>query len=401
MNETFGTRLRLQRERQQIDLTAISASTKISLSLLERLERDDVEHWPVGIFRRAYVRAYATAIGLDPETVLREFLERYPEPKTLDPFSAAEAQTAEGAERPPGTRLGQIVRSAMAAMPGFLQRPSRPELSRMNLAVESADDRESWDHDETFDAGAAVVSRRDHAAIASSGETARATARDGARDTRRDTRHDTARDTRHDAARDSTGDTAHAVQVTAAEPPISKPAAGDDHELRPAGPVEPPAKTTRRREPDLVTAAALCTRFARVRDWREVDDLLAETAGLLDAVGLVVWSQTDHGDALSAILAHGYPPAMIARMPVVPRTADNAIADAFRSGHRSVVSSDDGRPGALVVPLVAATGCAGVLALELADGAEQSLGIVAFAEIVAAQLAPLLGAAPAAEAVSA
>ena len=82
MNETFGTKLRLQREEQQIPLAAIAEQTKIKLSLLEGLERDDVSRWPTGIFRRSYFRAYASAIGLEPDRVLREFQALYPDPHT-------------------------------------------------------------------------------------------------------------------------------------------------------------------------------------------------------------------------------------------------------------------------------------------------------------------------------
>src|SRR5438105_3028400 len=80
MPESFGARLRQQREQQQIALTFIAEQTKISLSLLEGLERDDVSHWPGGIFRRAFIRAYAHAIGLEPDSIVREFLELYPDP---------------------------------------------------------------------------------------------------------------------------------------------------------------------------------------------------------------------------------------------------------------------------------------------------------------------------------
>jgi len=62
---TFGPRLRQERERRQISLASIASNTKISVSLLEALERDDVRRWPSGIFRRAFVRSYATAIGMD------------------------------------------------------------------------------------------------------------------------------------------------------------------------------------------------------------------------------------------------------------------------------------------------------------------------------------------------
>ncbi len=77
---SFGPRLRQERERRQISLESIAANTKISVSLLQGLERDDVKRWPAGIFRRSFVRAYAQAIGMDPDAVLRDFLERFPDP---------------------------------------------------------------------------------------------------------------------------------------------------------------------------------------------------------------------------------------------------------------------------------------------------------------------------------
>jgi transcriptional regulator with XRE-family HTH domain len=80
MPEKLGARLRQRREQQQIALSTIAEQTKIKASLLDELEHDDVSHWPAGIFRRAFVRAYAHAIGLDPDVVVREFLERYPDP---------------------------------------------------------------------------------------------------------------------------------------------------------------------------------------------------------------------------------------------------------------------------------------------------------------------------------
>ena len=78
--ESLCVRLRRERERRQIALSSISANTKISVSLFEALERGDVSRWPSGIYRRSFVRAYAKAIGLDPDTVAREFAEQFPDP---------------------------------------------------------------------------------------------------------------------------------------------------------------------------------------------------------------------------------------------------------------------------------------------------------------------------------
>src|SRR5678815_5105888 len=110
MPESFGSRLRQQREEKQIDLIAIAGQTKIKLALLEGLERDDVSHWPSGIFRRAYIRTYAQMIGLDPDVTLREFLEVYPEPvDVLDAAAAAEIEEAARRNAAPAMRLRTIV----------------------------------------------------------------------------------------------------------------------------------------------------------------------------------------------------------------------------------------------------------------------------------------------------
>jgi len=92
----FGSRLRTQRERQGISLAAIADSTKIKLSLLDELERGDVSHWPRGLFRRAYLRDYAAAIGVSAEPLVAEFLRLFPE----DGASTEDTPTAVAAPEP-------------------------------------------------------------------------------------------------------------------------------------------------------------------------------------------------------------------------------------------------------------------------------------------------------------
>src|SRR3989442_13241126 len=104
--EAFGSRLRREREHRQIALASISANSKISVSLFEALERDDVARWPVGIYRRSFIRAYAAAIGLDADAIAREFLERHPDPSEPPPAPDASSPAgAPSAARPPETRL--------------------------------------------------------------------------------------------------------------------------------------------------------------------------------------------------------------------------------------------------------------------------------------------------------
>jgi hypothetical protein len=104
-DDSFGVRLRRERERRQIALSSISANSKISVSLFEALERDDVARWPVGIYRRSFIRAYASAIGLDADTIAREFLQRYPDPTDPPPADAPAASAPATTTRSPEAKL--------------------------------------------------------------------------------------------------------------------------------------------------------------------------------------------------------------------------------------------------------------------------------------------------------
>ena len=111
MPESFGARLRRQREGQHVSLAAIAEQTKIHLPLLEELEQDKVTHWPSGIFRRAFIRAYADAIGLRPDDAVREFLTLYPDPIEVVSIGAALENAAKKTRRPP-TRFQYLLGSA-------------------------------------------------------------------------------------------------------------------------------------------------------------------------------------------------------------------------------------------------------------------------------------------------
>ena len=76
--ETFISRLRRHRERNYISLEEIVSQTRIKREQLEAFERGDLENWPRGIYARAWVRAYASIIGLDPIDTVDEFCKLFP-----------------------------------------------------------------------------------------------------------------------------------------------------------------------------------------------------------------------------------------------------------------------------------------------------------------------------------
>lgn len=172
----------------------------------------------------------------------------------------------------------------------------------------------------------------------------------------------------------ATDDGGEARDTDETETDDEAPAAG-------APPVEPAA-------PDLGATAALCTDFSNLTDQQQVPELLARTATLLNASGLVVWVHNDRDRTLQPALEHGYPAGT--RIGSIPRTADNPTSAAFNARRIQVVASDGSDAGALAAPLMVADRCIGVLTAELRDGWESSDAVQATASIVAAQLAPLL-----------
>jgi len=76
--DTFGPRLRSERERRGISIETIVTVTKVGADLWLGLERNDFSKWPSGIFPRAFVRDYAKAVGLDADEIVDEFCRLFP-----------------------------------------------------------------------------------------------------------------------------------------------------------------------------------------------------------------------------------------------------------------------------------------------------------------------------------
>jgi hypothetical protein len=347
MAESFGARLRQRREEQQISLTAIADRTKINPSHLEALERDDVSHWPVGIFRRAFIRAYAQAIDLDPDTVVREFLELYPDPDEAPAPVPATMPGVDGADMSlgPPTRLRCLMTSAMGSLSqrwtGFAGKRPSP--------LDNVENVES------------VVSIADDASPAAEREP---------------------------------------VQSMSSDPMVVPPSPPPSSTSAPVLSSEP-SPTLSPTGPDLLAAAHLCTDLGRIYERQEAVPLLERVADILDAVGLIVWAWDAQGTELKPALAHGYSDRVLAQLPKVRRDADNATAAAFRSTQTCIVNGSDEASGAVVVPLMTPGGCVGVFAVELQHGGEQREPVRALATIFAAQLATMIGAPRLPQAVSA
>jgi transcriptional regulator with XRE-family HTH domain len=395
MPESFGARLRQQREARQIDLVAISEQTKIKLALLEALENGDVSQWPSGIFRRAYIRAYAQFIGLDPDALLREFLEVHPDPGDAIVASAADAAAAEEAyaNRAPAMRFRSIVDSALGSLTRF-RRPNLDErrpTAGPDAGHPHAEARAG--HLEDYRSWSRLAAASPEVAVRLDAETG--------------PELEVAGETRIEAPVEavecgSLPDVERIVEPPAevAESEIPEEVAVPKADLMPEPELPSVVALTADTDASLAaqvdhdkvleTVARLCTEFGRVVERDTVRELLQESADALSAAGLIVWLADEAGETLRPGLVQGYSEKILAQLPAVTWDADNATATAFRTARSCEVAPTAHTSGALVVPLLVPDGCAGVLAIELQQGVRTSRSLRAVAVLVAAALTQLL-----------
>lgn len=100
-------RLRQARERRGLTLTAIARAQGVREHNLELIERNAFEDLPTGLYGRAAVRAYASAVGLDADAALADVLDRLRTPE--DPIDGL--ARVRGIDRPRPKRTIQIAPS--------------------------------------------------------------------------------------------------------------------------------------------------------------------------------------------------------------------------------------------------------------------------------------------------
>ncbi len=366
MHESFGARLRRHREEQQIALATIAEQTRIKLTLFEDLERDDVSHWPAGIFRRAFIRSYANAVGLDPDTTVREFAEAHPAP--VDVASAAAIAAAIEREGANG-KAASPFRSLMASL-GFA-RTASPE------APAAPAHQPAWIETPRRPAQAPVTPsferRQPEAPVVVPVE---------------------ANSDVEDLQEGVIDPIVERIAERVRELPLQMASAlAMEPTMEPTNDIlkEPVVA-----EPDLMAFAHLCTEFGRVDRADEVARLLREVARLMNASGMIVWVW-DGVSELRPAMTHGYSRRVVAQLPGVCPEDDNATAAAFRSGQPCVINGGAQSSAALVLPLMAPGGSAGVLAIELQQGRRLTKSIRAVATIFAALMAQLVGGAGASD----
>jgi cytoskeleton protein RodZ len=72
-----GAALRSAREERRLSLNHLADATKISVAVLTAIEGNDIDKLPGGIFTRGFLRAYAREVGLDPDDIVRRYLDQF------------------------------------------------------------------------------------------------------------------------------------------------------------------------------------------------------------------------------------------------------------------------------------------------------------------------------------
>ncbi len=73
---SLGSYLKRERELRQVSLAELAQTTRIPARVLAQLENDAHSELPADVFVRGFLRSYATAIGLDAESVVTRFRGR-------------------------------------------------------------------------------------------------------------------------------------------------------------------------------------------------------------------------------------------------------------------------------------------------------------------------------------
>jgi len=141
--ETFVTRLRRQRLRARVSIEQIADSLRVKPEIIAAFEANDLSEWPKGLYSRAWIRAYAMAVDLDPVDTVDEFCRLFPQGDrraggTIQEIAAIVASPSEYRDEhvAEGRRAtDQKIAARKPAWHSFVTQPGRALLSRLTRVV--------------------------------------------------------------------------------------------------------------------------------------------------------------------------------------------------------------------------------------------------------------------------
>jgi cytoskeleton protein RodZ len=122
---SFGEELKRERLLREVSLEEISAATKISMRLLDALEKGDVARLPAPVFIRGFIRAYSLHLGLDPVEKINIYLSEVQSGAPPRPAPVATRRGGSRFLRGPRSTAGTILGGVTATLLilGLIARP--------------------------------------------------------------------------------------------------------------------------------------------------------------------------------------------------------------------------------------------------------------------------------------
>ena len=118
VSDDIGARLRRARDQRGLSLHDAAARTKLSISVLQAIERNDFDSLPQGIYRKGYLRSLASEVGLDPQEMAADYDKQYgPRSTIADPSTkmvSAQPAVSDLTPSPPSSIVSIVVTIALA-----------------------------------------------------------------------------------------------------------------------------------------------------------------------------------------------------------------------------------------------------------------------------------------------
>ena len=95
----IGARLKQARDRRKLSLADVSARTKIPIHALDAIEHNDFNRLPSGVFRKAFIKAFAAEVGADGDALVSEYREAYEIDRAALAMAAAAAARRDRSRR--------------------------------------------------------------------------------------------------------------------------------------------------------------------------------------------------------------------------------------------------------------------------------------------------------------
>lgn len=134
---SLGATFKQAREEKGLTVSQVADATRMMVQVVEDLEREDFRRIAAPIYGRGFIKLYAEHLGLDPEPLIRDFMEIYtgsrPPQVVRRPLPELPSTGAEAAQEPekpvtPAPTPEAPVAAPIAGSPAIPVEPQEPDL---------------------------------------------------------------------------------------------------------------------------------------------------------------------------------------------------------------------------------------------------------------------------------